>query len=61
MDDRLEKQKKVIYNLMCDEFYTPMKFKELAMLLQVPKERRDELKEVLDILQSEGKITLTTR
>lgn len=61
MDDRLEKQKKVIYDLMSDKLYKPMKFKELAMLLNVSKERREELQKVLDILQNEGKITLTTK
>ena len=37
MDKGFEKRKKVVYDLMCDSLYTPMKFKELAMLLQVPK------------------------
>lgn len=39
MDKTFEKRKKVVYDLMCDSLYTPMKFKELAMLLQVPKEK----------------------
>lgn len=61
MDKTFEKRKKVIYDLICDDLYTPMKFKELAMLLQVPKERRDELRQILEALESEGKIYLSKR
>lgn len=59
--DQFEKRKKVIYSLMRDDLYTPMKFKELAMLLQVPKERRDELREALASLEADGKIYLSKR
>ena len=38
-----EKRKKVIYDLVCDKHYVPMKAKELAMLLQVPKDEREAL------------------
>ena len=41
MDQTFEKRKKVIYDFICDEFYVPMKLKELAILLQVPKEQRN--------------------
>lgn len=61
MDKTFEKRKKVIYDLICDDLYTPMKFKELAMLLQVPKERRDELRQILEALEAEGKIYLSKR
>ena len=61
MDHTLEKQKKVVYDLMCDSLYVPMKFKEIAMLLQVPKERREELREVLLALEADGKIYLSKR
>ena len=56
-----EKRKKVIYDLMCDSFYIPMKFKELAMLLQVPKEQRDELRQILEALEMEGKVYLSKK
>lgn len=59
MDETFERQKKVLYDLMCDSFYIPMKRKELAAFLQVPKERRRELNEALDALTAEGKISLT--
>ena len=56
-----EKRKKVIYDLICDNFYIPMKFKELAMLLQVPKDQRDELRLVLEALEMEGKVYLSKK
>lgn len=42
MRNTFEKRKKLIYDFICDEFYVPMKFKEIAMLLQVPKEARGD-------------------
>lgn len=59
MRNTFEKRKKLIYDFICDEFYVPMKFKEIAMLLQVPKEARGDLKEVLESLETEGKIHVT--
>lgn len=59
MDKTFEKRKKIVYDLMCDQLYTPMKFKELAMLLQVPKEKRDDLRQILESLEADGKIYLS--
>lgn len=56
MDHTFEKRKKVIYDFICDDLYVPMKLKEIAVILQVPREQREELKEVLDALEAEGKI-----
>lgn len=61
MANTFEKRKKVIYDFICDDFYVPMKIKEIAMVLQVPKEQREELKEVLDALVEDGKISLSKR
>lgn len=47
MDELFEKRKKIIYEFICDEFYVPMKLKELSMLLQVPKDQKGELKAVM--------------
>ncbi len=60
-DKTFKKRKEVIYDFMCDDLYVPMKFKELAMLLQVSKENRDELRQALESLESEGKIYLSKR
>ena len=56
-----EKRKKVIYDLICDDLYVPMKIKEIAIILQIPREQRDELKEILDALIMEGKIEISKR
>ncbi len=61
MDQTFEKRKKLIYEFICDEFYVPMKLKELAILLQVPKDQRNELKKVLDDLENEGKIRVSSK
>ena len=58
MSKKFDKRKKVVYDLICDDLYTPMKFKELAMLLRVAKEDRDELRQILESLEQEGKITI---
>ena len=54
MDQTFEKRKKVIYDFICDDFYIPMKVKEIATVLQVSKEQRRDLQEVLDALVEEG-------
>ena len=61
MNNVFERRKEVIYNLICDKHYVPMKIKEIAILLQVSKEDRAELELVLEELQREGKIELTKR
>lgn len=61
MDQLFEQRKKMIYDFICDEFYVPMKLKELAILLQVPKEQRNELKKVMDALEAEGKVNISAK
>ena len=61
MDQTFEKRKKIIYELICDDMYVPMKMKELAILLQVPKEQRSELKAVMDALEAEGKVHVSQK
>jgi len=56
-----EERKKLIYDLICDSRYVPMKQKELAILLQVPRENRQDLADVLEALLSDGKIQLSKR
>lgn len=44
MTGEQKKQKKeMLVELMSNDLYVPMKIKELAILLQIPKERRQEL------------------
>ena len=61
MDQIFEQRKKTIYEFICDEFYVPMKLKELAILLQVSKEQRNELKKVMDALEAEGKVRVSAK
>ena len=57
----LKERKKVIYEFICSDMYVPMKAKELAIVMNVPKAQRSELMEVLDALLAEGKIEVTAK
>ena len=46
---------------MDEKAYVPMKAKELAMLLDIPKSQRGELQEVLDELTAEGIIGISKK
>ena len=59
--EQFERRKKVLYDMICDRQYVPMKIKEIAILLQVPKEKREELREVLDALVLEGKVEISAK
>lgn len=56
-----EERKKLICNLVDEEFYVPMKEKELAVMLQVLPEDRAEFKKVLDELLTENKLQVSKR
>ena len=55
----LQERKKMIYEFVCDDLYVPMKAKEMAVVLNVPKSQRGELIEVLDALVADGKVEVT--
>ncbi len=57
----LKERKKTIYEFICDEFYVPMKVKEIAIMLNVPKAQRQELQEVLDALVADGKVEVSVK
>jgi ribonuclease R len=59
--DIFEERKKTIYEFICDELYVPMKIKEMAVVLNVPKSERADLQEVLDALVAEGKVELSVK
>ena len=62
MDNELfEQRQRMIYDFICDELYVPMKLKELAILMQVPKRDRAELTRVMDALVEDGKVELTKK
>ena len=60
-EELLKERKEQLQELLRNPTYVPMKLKELAMLLGVPREHRDELKEVMDILVAEGKAGISKR
>ena len=56
-----KERKQVIIELMKNEFYVPMKEKELAIMLQAAPSDRAELKKALDELLAEDKIQVSKR
>ena len=63
IEDRkiFEQRKESIRNMIYDEEYIPLKFKEMAYLMNVPHNEKDKLREVLDALVAEGSVELTAR
>lgn len=60
-NQQVKKRKKIIYEIMCCKEYQPMRAKELAVLLQIPAGKREELHKILDMLLEEGKISINKR
>lgn len=56
-----EKRKELLKALMRDPLYVPMKEKELAVLLSVAKEDREDLRRILQELLAEGELMVTAR
>lgn len=52
----MKNRKTLLMDLVSSKNYEPMRLKDIAMLLQVPKAKRLELAEVMEILIKEGKI-----
>ena len=62
MDEKLlAERKKIILDIIEDESYFPMKMKELAIVLNIPKGDRADLQEVLDSLLAEGRISVSKK
>lgn len=56
-----QERKKLICDLVNEEFYVPMKEKELVVMLQVVPEDRVEFKKALDELVAENKLQISKR
>ncbi|MBQ9155176.1 MAG: RNB domain-containing ribonuclease [Eubacterium sp.] len=56
-----EQRKNSIKELISGQDYMPMKFKELAYLLGVPQEERQDFRKLMDALVEEGSVDLTSR
>ena len=59
--EKLEEKKQIIFDFINSEQYEPLKFKEIAMVLQVPKNEKDELRTTLESLILDGKITIDNK
>lgn len=59
--EELKKRKQIILDIIQDDNYIPMKFKELAILLNITKDNREVLDEVLKELLAEGKISVSKK
>ncbi len=57
----LEEKKKLIYEYMTSKEYKPVKIKEMAGILQVPRKEKGDFHEVIDSLISDGKIMIDNR
>lgn len=60
-ENLLSERKKILLDIMGSKEYVPMKTKELAMVLNVAREDREELQFVLDELVNEGKIAASKK
>lgn len=57
----LEERKKIILDIINADTFIPMKAKEMAIILNIPKDNRKELEEVLNSLLAEGKISVSKK
>ena len=55
---KLKNRKKLLLDFVSNKEYQPMRAKDIAMLLQIPKGKRSELFQVLDELEAEVKWVL---
>lgn len=60
-ENLLNQRKEMLKKLVHDPAYVPMKTKEIAMLLNIPREQRGQLQEVLDLLVAEGAIGISKK
>ena len=62
MDKQLmQERKKILMDIIKSPNYIPMKSKELAMILNVPKTEKQDLEEVLSELVTEGRVALSKK
>ncbi len=60
-DEERTRRKSMLAELFHDQAYHPMKLKELAVLLDVPREQREELEEVLNQMIAEGRASVSKK
>lgn len=57
----LEEKKKLVYGFISEKHYRPIKVKEIMNLFQVPRNERDDFRQVIDSLITDGKITIDSK
>ncbi len=57
----LDEKKRILLEFINSKEYQPMKFKEIANVLQVPRDEKQDLREVLEALLADGKIEADTK
>ncbi len=60
-EELFEQRVNAIREMIYEENYIPLKFKEMAYLMGVPNKDKGELKEVLDALLEDGSVELTSK
>lgn len=58
LKEELEIRKEMIYNFITSKDYTPLKFKEFVSVMQVPRDEKQDLREVLNSLIADGKVII---
>lgn len=61
LKEELDQKKEMIFEYIASEAYTPVKFKEMAGILQVPKREKEDFRLVIDTLVTEGRIQIDSR
>ena len=59
--EELEEKKKLVLDFVSDKKYRPLKFKEMALLMQVPSKQKKDLRLVLESLMEDGKIAIDVK
>lgn len=54
-------RKTLLEDFFKSDEYKPMRFRDISVIFQVPKDERNDLKNILDLLVSEGKILLDSQ
>lgn len=55
-NNKMDERKSMLQEFFSSSEYKPMRFRDIVAILQVPKDQKNELKELIDSLVSQGKI-----
>ena len=60
-NEKERQRKKLICELVAEDMYVPMKEKELAAFMQVPREEKEEFRRILQALVAEGRLQVSAQ